>query len=71
VDEIVTMSRSGIGAETFETLKEAGLSTACVEDAQKVKTNGITPDHVRAVRSQGFANLNLDQIVKLHRAGVI
>jgi bla regulator protein blaR1 len=69
VADIIRLRHNGVDASTFEALKEAGGTSA--EDAIRFRQNGVTPQTIREARSQGFANLTVEQILKLHSAGVI
>ena len=70
-DEITKLRDQGVKLSAFEALKEAGIEQAGVHDAVQVQENGISAGNIRSARTQGFANLTLEQIIKLRRAGVI
>jgi hypothetical protein len=52
-------------------LKEAGAGAATVDDAIAFRENDVTTARIRSLKEQGFGNLNLEQVLKLRRAGVI
>jgi beta-lactamase regulating signal transducer with metallopeptidase domain len=69
VADVIRLRHNGVDASTFEALKEVGAVS--VEDAIQFRQSGVTMHTVREARRQGFSNLTADQLLKLHRAGVI
>ena len=69
VADIIRLRNNDVDASTFEALREAGGTT--VEHAIQFRQNGVTMQTIREARSQGFPNLTVEQILKLHRSGVI
>jgi hypothetical protein len=70
-DEMIRLHDHGVGYETFEALKEAGATAARVDDAIAFRENDVTTARIRSLKEQGFGHLNLEQVLKLRRAGVI
>jgi beta-lactamase regulating signal transducer with metallopeptidase domain len=69
--DVIRLREHGADASAFEVLKAIGLDRGSVDDAIVVRDNGLTTERIREMRRQGFEHLNLDQIVKLARGGVI
>jgi hypothetical protein len=69
--EVVKLRQHGVDVSTFEALKEAGADHAGVADAIAFREYDITTDRIRDMKRQGFNNLNLEQILKLRRSGII
>ena len=70
-DDVITLRQNGADERTFATLKEIGLTRAEVGDALQVQQNGVTVSRIREMKKQGFKDMNLEQVLKLCRAGVI
>jgi len=70
-DEVIRLRQNGVDEATFSALKEAGADHAGVSDAIEFRQNGVTVARIREMKRQGFGNLNLEQIVKLCRGGII
>jgi len=70
-EDVIRLRQNGADEATFAALKEAGADRAGVSDAIEFRQNGITAARIREMKRQGFNNLNLEQIVKLCRGGII
>lgn len=70
-DDVVRLRQNGADESAFATLKEIGLTRAEAADAIEIRQNGITVSRIKEMKKQGFNNMNLQQVIKLSRAGVI
>ena len=70
-DDVIRLRQNGADESAFATLKEIGLTRAEAADAIEVRQNGITVARIKEMKKQGFNNMNLQQVIKLSRAGVI
>lgn len=69
-DELVGMKIQGIDADYLKQLQIAGLKLD-VDDVISAKVMGITPQFIASVRSHGFKDLSLDQLIGLKQSGVL
>jgi len=69
--DIIKLGDRGVGAASFEALREAGLDHAGPSEAIAFHDNGVTADGIRSMKRQGFTDLSLEQILKLRRGGII
>jgi hypothetical protein len=51
-------------------MQSAGFTNLTTNDYLAAKVQGVTPDFVQKVRSHGFANLSLHQLIALKMANV-
>ncbi len=70
-EEVIRLRQNGVDATTFAALKEAGAARSGVAEAIEFRQNDVTVERIRDMKAQGFDNLNLEQILKLRRAGII
>ena len=56
---------------TFEALKAVAGVSAPAEHAIQFRQHGVTMQTVREAEKQGFKGLTVEQVLKLHNAGVI
>ena len=68
--EILEMTRHGLRAEFFRSLKENGISQISAQNATEAARHGLTGRSIVEARKYG-PNLSFEQILKLKRAGVI
>jgi hypothetical protein len=69
--DVIRLAHNGVNVETFEALKAVSGVSAPAEHAIQFRQNGVTTNTVREAQQQGFKDLTFEQILKLHRAGVI
>jgi len=71
VEDVIRLRHNGVDVATFEALKEVSGPAAPAEHAIQFRMFGVTPETVREAHHQGFNGLTYEQILKLHKAGVI
>jgi hypothetical protein len=64
------MKVQGIDADYLRKMQAAGFKLD-VEDAISAKVMGVTPEFIEKVRSHGFKDLSMEQLIGLKRSGVL
>ena len=70
-EDVIRLANNGVDVATFEALKAVSGTAAPAEHAIQFRQNGVTMRTVTEAERQGFKGLTFEQVLKLHRAGVI
>ena len=60
----------GVDAAYLKELQSAGFKVD-IDDAIGAKVQGVTPEFIQKVRSHGFKDLSLEQVISQKRTGVL
>ena len=70
-EDVLRLTHNGVDVESFRALQAVSGVSAPAEHAIQFRQNGVTTGTIREAERQGFKGLTYEQVLKLHRAGVI